>query len=514
MSSDTEPRSLDQRPGYLYSPVRIVDSSALRGRTNRLAVRVPRGATTAVVAGAVGAASLAVTVPRALTYPFWQDEVGAARIIEAPGLLDAVRAVVSSENHPPAYYAVGWGLHAAGAPIEAVRAVSVLATASLAIGVVLYARRILPVAAAGVAGLIIAIGWQFERHGWELRPYALFALAALVGVYALERATECPTLERCALLSSVVAVGSLVHYFFVFTLAAGVVWMFASPVPGGRRRTLVAIAVGLVPLAIWIPAFVRQFGKERFGTLPGFSVRGVVNVYAELLERSLPRGVVGLVLALAILALVLVGVARLWRDPGRGRLCALATVVPVGLAAVVWLAGPHVFAARALIGVAPFTAIAIGAAVALAPGRAALATAAVAALLLVVGFARADARITPDYDHVANALVAEGWEPKDPIVLFGALYEYLHPLDWYLPGSEPLRVVELTSTRCDRLFIVAVGGQARALTAPLGERARRVDAVVIGSLPWRDTLRADVEDRGGSVLGTLRSPCVRRAQQP
>jgi mannosyltransferase len=461
-----------------------------------------------LAAAAAAAVSLAVTVPRAFAYPFWQDEVGAARVIVRSSLFGALRGVVVGENHPPAFYVLGWAVHRLGAPVVWERALSVAAAALLAALVVLYAARILPLACAALAGLAVALGWQFERHGWELRPYALFALAAFAVVVAVERAAEEPTTRRRALLTGVVLAGSLVHYFFLFTLAACVLWLFLSPAGRARRELLVAIAIGLVPLAVWSPAFVRQLQYEHFATLPGFSLRGVVDLYAELLERSVPAGAGGLLLALAVLGVVLVGAARLWRDPGRGRLCALAAVVPVLVAATVWLLGQNVFAPRALIGVAPFAAIAIGAAASIPSRRAVLAVTAVAAALLVLGFARASGRITPDYDRVADALVADGWQPQHPILLFGPLYEYLHPLDWYLPGGDELDVASPAGRPCARLFVVAVGGRARALTRRLEGPESRVGSVVIGSIPWRPSIWTELRRRHGSVLGTRRSSCL------
>ena len=461
------------------------------------------------IALTIGVASLAVTVPRAFAYPFWQDEVGAARVIVSPGLVDALRKVVSSENHPPGFYAFGWALHGIGIPVVWDRAISVLATAVLAGCTVLYARRVLPITSAALAGLVVVLGWQLGRHGWELRPYALFALLAFGVIYALERAAFEPTLRNRALLAGVVAIGGLVHYFTLFTIAAGLLWLSLTTSARGRKGAVVAIGLGLLPFAAWIPAFVRQYQHGRFSTLPGFNIRGVVDLNAELLERSVPRSTTGLLFALAVLAVTLFGAVRLWRDPGRGRLCALAAVVPVGLAAGIWLIGPHIFAPRALIGIAPFAAIAIGAAVTVSSKPLALVMTAGVAGLLLFGFVTTYGRITPPYDRVATALVDEGWQPRDPIVLFGPLYQYLHPLDWYLPGPDPLQVATTTGQPCKRLFIVAVGGQARALTAPLGAEARHVGSIVIGSLPWRAVRWSDVRQRHGNIIGTSRSGCIR-----
>jgi hypothetical protein len=461
-----------------------------------------------LVAAALAGVSLAVTVPRAWSYALWQDEVGAARLMIRHGLPSLLRGVAATENHPPGYYALGWGIHQVGVPVVWERAFSVAAIAVLAAAVYLAARHVLTVTSAALAGLVVAVAWSFERHGWELRPYALLALVSFAGVYALYAAAIEPSRRRLALLTVVVAIGGLLHDFFVFTMAAGLLWLLVSPVPRERKRLLAAVALGLIPLALWTPGFVEQLRHSHFATLPAFNLRGLVDLYAELLERSVPAGTAGLCLSLAALALVVLGAVRLWRDAGFGRLVALAAVVPVGIAAVIWSTGPHIFVPRALIGVAPFAAIALGASLAVSQRPVALAATALAAALLVYGFARADGRITPDYDRVAASLVAEGWQPQDPILLFGSLYDYLVPLDWYLPGADRLEVAAPRANRCARVFVVAVGGRARSLTTRSSAPVR-IRSVVVARLPWRAGLLRSVERRHGWVLGTRRSGCLR-----
>ena len=175
------------------------------------------------IAAALGAAALsaAVNIWHALEYPFWQDEVGAARVITTEGPIKMLRTIASTELHPPGFYTAGWLLDRVGVPVAWDRAISILAAMALSGLLVLYARRFVPLWGAGLAGLVSVLGWQFWRHGWELRPYSLFALTCLVFVLVLERAAERPARGRLALLTGVAVVGVMTHYFFVFTLAAG-----------------------------------------------------------------------------------------------------------------------------------------------------------------------------------------------------------------------------------------------------------------------------------------------------
>lgn len=459
-------------------------------------------------AAAVAMVVLAVVVQRAFTYPLWQDEVGAARAIVAPSFGGLLRQVTAQENHPPGFYALCWLIHRAGVPVVGLRAVSVLAAFALSFAVVPYTRRLLPLSLSALAGFMVALSWQLEMHGWELRPYALVALLSFLMVVAAERAAEHASLFRLALLAGAVALGVSLHEYFVFTIAAVLLWLVVWRPVAARRAVVAAIAVGLVPLGLWMPRFFEQYRHRHFATLPGFSLRGAIGLYADLFERSIPRGVVGGIAVVTVACLVLVGAARLWRDPQRGRLCVLAAVVPVVSAGLLWRAGPHVFAPRALIGVLPFAAICLAAALTALPRSVARVAAVGVAAVVLAGFARADGRIVPAYDRVAQVLVAQGWRPQEPIVLFGPLYAYLDPLDWYLPGDARLAPAWARSNRCRRVSIVAVGAPARALLRRRGDASKRAGGVAVAAEPWSLRTWHALQARGGTLIATRESPCL------
>jgi hypothetical protein len=457
---------------------------------------------TALVAGAAAALSAAVNVPRAMDFAFWQDEVGSARVITVSGPISMLRAVVGSENHPPGFYSLGWALDRIGVPVLWDRTISVLAAMALSGLVVVYARRMMPLWGAALAGLVTALGWQFWRHGWELRPYSLFALTCLLFVLALERAAEGPTRRRLVLLAAAVAAGAMTHYFFVFTLLGGLLWAYLERGRHDLRRLFLTVAVGLLPLVVWLPAFYKQFRSGGFQTNPDFSLRSSLETYGSLLVR----GHVNLLLALAVLALVVLGAVRLWRASPRGRLCALGAVVPVAACSVIWLAGPDIYTAKNLLGAAPFAAVTIAAALTALPRPLAIAATASAAALLVVGYAEKRGRIIPDYDRVAAVLVQEGWQESDPIVVFGPPYQLLHPLDWYLPGGR-LEVATWSPRPCERVFVISVGGRGRALIAPVP--IRHVRRIAIARVRYRPGLPREADDRGGRLLATRAARCAR-----
>ena len=455
----------------------------------------------ALVAAGSAALTALVNVPRAVDYSFWQDEVGAARVITEPGPISMLRRVVGTENHPPGFYALGWLLDRLGIPVVWDRTISVLAAMALSALVVLYARRFVPLWGAALAGLVTALGWQFWRHGWELRPYAALALVCLLFVLALAWAGESPTRRRLAVLAAAVAAGTMTHFFFLFTLGAGLIWVWLRK--ADLRRLLVAIAVGLLPLVAWLPAFYKQFDRGLV-RLPDFSLRSTLEGYAALFVR----GDVSLLVELLMLGLVLAGAVRLWRLSESGQLCALAATVPVVASSLVWLAGPDVFIVKNLLGAAPFAAVAVAAALAALPRPVALVATAGAAALIVASYVDTRGRIIPDYDRVAGALVEQGWQEGDPILVFGPPFQLLHPLDWYLPGRR-LEIADWNGRSCERVYVISVGGRGRALLR--GAPTESVRRIVVGRIPYRPELAGQARRRDGRVLATRASACTRVA---
>ncbi|MDQ2910597.1 MAG: hypothetical protein M3R39_06225, partial [Actinomycetota bacterium] len=100
-----------------------------------------------------------------------------------------------------------------------------------------------------------------------------------------------------------------------------------------------------------------------------------------------------------------------------------------------------------------------------------------------------------------------GWREQDPILLFGPPNQFLHTLDWYLPGDKRLEFATWTGGGCDRVFLVSVGGRARALVA--GAPTRRVRRAVIARLPYRASFAGEVRRRHGRVLATRAVKCAR-----
>jgi hypothetical protein len=463
----------------------------------------------------LAAAAIAARAPGAIVFPLWQDEVASARILIEPTPWEAVGLVAETESTPPTWYVASWVLHWAGLPVEAVRWLSVVLGAAAAVLTLLLARRFLPLPAATLAGLIVALAWQLVVRGHELRAYSLYLLLAIAFALALDAAARRPTRDRLAALAGVTALGLLTHYFFALALATGLLWLCVrglsdrlslSRGPGsdpqaecgpegqrlsdrlsqgwfrGRLVTLSLLA-GIVPALAWLPGFVQQVQNDRYSWVASFDALGAAAVYStffwnagelyvELQEVSIPA--LHAVARLAILIVVLAGAALLWRSGGAARLAGLLATVPVALATLLWLSGGSVFTTRNLVCATPFAAIAISAALARLPRRAAIAGAAAAVGLLGLGLVQERTLRPPPYEDYANALAAQGWTPADPVYFRGGAhrlsylgneYALRSPIGWYLPGHPFLR---LTEESCGRRFFF-VDGAARPVTIAPGE---------------------------------------------
>jgi hypothetical protein len=460
----------------------------------------------------IAAVAVAVRAPPAFDYALWQDEVFSLRAVDESSPVGMLRHVVRAESTPPLWYALAWLWRQLGAGAETLRLISVACGALLSVGTVLAGRRFLTLWGAGLAGLLIALGWQPLMHGWEIRSYELFALLCLVFVVALEWTAGAPSRARLVALAGIEAAGTLTHYFFLFTVLAGVIWICLGALPRATvRRLLVWLGVGMIPLAVWSPAAWHQYRAGRFSFIGPFDGREVVFAYAHEFVRGLPHGTMGWLVAVLVSAAVFGGCWRLGGISNNGRLYALAAVVPVGAAALLWLAGAHIFLARNLIGAAPFAALALGALVDAFPRRMVIPVTAAASALVLASYTQAREPAPPAYDAVAKTLVAQGWTKGTPIVLFGSLYDYLHPLGWYLPDGDSLAKGRFLASPCETVFIVSAGGRAHALVRR-AQVSTRVGRIEVGRLAWRDDLPTQTRRRGGFVLVSgSQAPCARPA---
>ena len=458
-----------------------------------------------LVAAAVGAATVGLRLPRAFSSSFWQDEVASARILREPTFGGMLHHVERTESTPPLWYALGWLTHAAGVSIHDTRLISVACDGLLAAGVVLLAWRVVPPVLATVAGVLVAVGGQLSAHGRELRAYELLALLALLFALALASAARRPGFGPLLSLGVVTTAGGLTHYFFFFTAAAGVAWLWLGDVPrAARARASATVALGLAACAVWLPQFLVQYRNDRYGWIGAFKLRVVLStplrLFTPLLDGGAQRAA-----ALFVLGALGGGVVLLWRRGGDASLVAALAVGPLVLSGLVWLAGVRVYATRNLVEMAPFTAIALVAALGALPRRAAASGAAALAVLAVGAYGLNQLRPTTQYAQVAHALVAAGWQPGDPVAVFGGFYAYRSPLEWYLPHAPTFVHGSTRTAMRSVLFVVGPGHRVERIRVdgPV-DRDRRLRLATI-------LTPARVPARPGPPAGRASAAPTRRA---
>ena len=449
---------------------------------------------TTVTAVAVGAAAVLLRLPR-LRDPFWQDEVASARILREPTVGRMLAHVVRTESTPPLWYALAWLTHQLGAPLQDVRGLSVAFGAALAGLTVVLARTVLPLAPSALAGVLVAVGGEFAAAGRELRAYALLALFSVVFALVLERAAARHARRPALALVLVTAAGLLTHYFFVFTLVAGAMWLWLEPhARPERRRVTLALVSGAALAAPWLPFALRQYRQDRFSWIGSFDGKVVANTAFRLFTPLFHAEWV----PAACLVLVLGGAARLARTP-RGRLFAALALVPLAAAAVLWRSGIRVYAVRNMIEIGAFVAVCAAAALAaLAPRARAVAVVALGAAA-VAGFVWDQREPAAPYARIAAALVSEGWSPAQPVMVFGSPYAFRSPLEWYLPRTPDLTVVGVSRDDCRVGYVVAGRHAARGVADDVLD-GRRVGSFLVA--------RALLDDRARDA-SLLAAPAAR-----
>ena len=292
---------------------------------------------------------------------------------------------------------------------------------------------------AALAGSLVAVGSVPVEYAEQLRSYALVVLLSVVFGLLLVEAALRPRRRAFVLLGAVVWLGALTHYFFLFVAGAGVVWLWiARPAPLARGRSSLAIGVGLLALAPWLPAFHEQEAHGRYRWIGGFDALAVAKLPGELFFG--PDGLLYGLARLAVTVAVAGAAVVLWRRLEGSAVVTLA-LLPVAAAATFWAAGKPIFNERNLLPVAPFLAIMVAAAVAELPAQARRFGAAAGIALTLAGAAYAQATLgRVAYDSVARTIVGFGWTSRDGIVVAApsAAIQIAAPVAWYLPGQPEL----------------------------------------------------------------------------
>jgi hypothetical protein len=276
----------------------------------------------------------------------------------------------------------------------------------------------------------------------------VFASALLVEL-------EHPSRRREAALALAVAAGGLTHYFFAFSVVAVVVWLVVDRSLGAPRlRALGAIAAGSIAPLAWAPVMLSQYRADRFWWIGPFALRHVVAVPLRLASSAFIGSSTGTALSWATLAAVVAGAVQLGRKGPLPRGVGALALGPLVLAGCAWAAGARVFALRNLIEIGPFVAVAFAGALAALPRRTAVLAAATAAVAVVASLAVSDVPGIPPYNVMARALARQGWGPGDPVVVYGNVFSYRAPLEWYLPHQPTLDISRPLPVHCAVVYVI------------------------------------------------------------
>jgi hypothetical protein len=419
---------------------------------------------------AVAALAAAAAVPGAAGHALYGDEVASARIVVEPSLGRVLTHVRRTESTPPAWYAAAWTVRQAGVgSVKALRLLSVLCAAGAAALTAVWARRLLDdTPAAAVAGSLVALGSVPAEYAEQLRSYALVVLLAVAFGLLLVEAALRPRRAALAGLAAVTWAGALTHYFFLFVVAAGVVWLWiARPRPPARGRASLALGAGLLAFTPWLPAFHEQQAHGRYRWIGGFDPLAVAKLPGELFFG--PDGLLYGLARLAVTFAVAGAAVVLWRRREGSAVVVLA-LFPIAAAAVLWAAGEPIFNERNLLPVAPFLAILVAAAVAEIPAAARPYGAAAAIAVTLAGAAYAQATLgRVAYDSVAHTIDTLGWTNRDGVVISyptpagdrrGVGIQIASPMGWYLP-DRPELVWRRYRRGCLTRFAIVQVGDAR-----------------------------------------------------
>jgi mannosyltransferase len=276
----------------------------------------------------------------------WYDEAFTPVHVLHSGLGATLRAIAHTENTPPLWYVLEWGVsRILGTGAVALRLLSALAGVATvpvawAIGRELSgadrgSRR--PPAAIAAAAFV-AVNPLFVWYSQEARAYGLFVLTSALAILCFLRVLHAPTQSsglctddrslrrRLAAFAASGSLALLSHYFALFLVAPMALWLLRDR--ARRRAALPAVvAVGLVCVAL-VPLVLAQGGhgaqwierwalSSRLQAIPQYYLTG---------NSGAPLGHgVELLVALAILAGLGLG---LWRvlEPAeeRGAVTALA----------------------------------------------------------------------------------------------------------------------------------------------------------------------------------------------
>lgn len=395
---------------------------------------------------------------------FWLDESYTVHLVRL-GLGPMLRTIPQTESTPPLYYVLAWiWTHMVGSGEFGLRSLSALAgTGTVFVGARVAGRiggRRAELTAAGLLAVSPLLVWFSQ----ESRAYALAALLTAGSLLCLIAYAESGARRPLAGWTALSALALCTHYFTVFLILPGALWLLWS---GRRRRevrgalaALSVVALALVPLAL----AQRGTGHADYIARDALATR-VLQVPKQLLigyasPVQTVTGALALALVLAGAGWSLVAGRHLGSTPMRLTLATAATglLLPIVLA----VAGIDFLNTRNLLpALAPLTAVAAAGFAAPSARRWAPWCAAGLVTVFTVVVVLVDthpAYQRPDFRDAVHALGAA----RAPRVLLVSPANGLLPIQAYAPDVGVL----FTSATVTELDIVDVAAQSAPSTPP------------------------------------------------
>jgi mannosyltransferase len=171
---------------------------------------------------------------------FWYDEAFTPVHVLRASLGATLHNVVHTENSPPLWYVLEWGVsRALGTGVVSLRLLSALAgiatvPVAWAIGCELQGPP--THRAANVAAALVACSPLLVWYSQEARAYGLFVLLASLVLLCFVRALQRPSTRRLAAFGLTASLALLTHYFAVFLLIPMMLWLACSAISRGREN--------------------------------------------------------------------------------------------------------------------------------------------------------------------------------------------------------------------------------------------------------------------------------------
>jgi 4-amino-4-deoxy-L-arabinose transferase-like glycosyltransferase len=264
--------------------------------------------------GAIGALWLRFSTSSLL----WLDEAQTVNIAKQP--LHQLPHLLKEDGAPPLYYFL---LHLwmglVGSSDAAVRSLSGLISVATVIVTFFVVRRVWGTETGVVAAVLLGASPFATYYATETRMYSLVMLLVALGIGALARLYEAPSIGRMVLVAAVAAALAYTQYWSFYLFATMALWFLIAALVGDRQRdrpaSLYALAaLGLAGVAFlpWLPTFLfqRSHTGTPWGSAPNF-LTAVVAVFHFHSNQALQvarsdlrqRGMEAIFIVLFILAL-------------------------------------------------------------------------------------------------------------------------------------------------------------------------------------------------------------------